>query len=57
LASELGNFAVSAVVQGESGKLAGKIKNELVLTPLEECVSQRRSVDAEKLRLLQIVAS
>ena len=57
LASELGNFAVSAIVQGESRKLAGKIKNELVLTPLEECVSHRRSVDAEKLRLLQIVAS
>ena len=57
LASELGNFAVSALLQGESGKMAGKIKNELVLTPLEECVSQHRRVDIEQLRLLQIVAS
>jgi 6-phosphofructokinase 1 len=57
LASELGNFAVSAVIQGESGKMVGKIKNELVLTPLEECVAGHRKVDTEQLRLLQIVAS
>jgi len=56
LASELGNFAVSAVIQGESGKMAGKIKGELTLTPLEECVSKHRTVDTEQLRLLQIVA-
>ena len=55
-ASEFGNFAVSAIIQGETGKMTGKIKNELVLTPLEECVSKHRTVDAEKLRLLQIVA-
>ena len=57
LASELGNFAVSAIIQGESGKMAGKINNELVLTPIEECVFKHRTVDAEQLRLLQIVAS
>jgi len=57
LASELGNFAVCAIIQGESGKMAGKINNELVLTPLEECVSRHRTVDAEGLRLLRIVAS
>jgi len=57
LASELGNFAVSAIIQGESGKMAGKINGELLLTPLEECVSKHRTVDAEELRLLQIVAS
>ena len=57
LASELGNFAVSAIIQGESGKMAGKIKNEFTLTSLEECVSRHRTVDADQLRLLQIVAS
>ena len=57
LASELGNFAVSALLQGETGKMAGKIKNELVLTPLEECVFKHRTVDVDQLRLLQIVAS
>ncbi|GHT19784.1 ATP-dependent 6-phosphofructokinase 1 [Planctomycetales bacterium] len=57
LASELGNFAVSAIIQGETGKMAGKIKNELVLTPFEECVHRHRKVDTDQLRLLQIVAS
>ena len=57
LASELGNFAVCAIIQGESGKMAGKIKRELVLTPLEDCVSKHRTVDVDELRLLQIVAS
>jgi 6-phosphofructokinase 1 len=57
LASELGNFAVSAIIQGETGKMAGKIKGELTMTPLEECVFKHRTVDVEQLRLLQIVAS
>jgi len=57
LASELGNFAVSAIIQGESGKMVGKIKGELTLTPIEECVFKHRTVDTEQLRLLQIVAS
>jgi len=57
LASELGNFAVSALIQGETGKMVGKIKNELALTPLEECVFKHRTVDTDQLRLLQIVAS
>jgi 6-phosphofructokinase 1 len=57
LASELGNFAVGAIIQGESGKMAGKINGELVLIPLEDCISKHRTVDAEQLRLLQIVAS
>jgi len=57
LASELGNLAVSAIIQGETGKMVGKIKNEHMLTPLEECVFKHRTVDTEQLRLLQIVAS
>ena len=57
LASELGNLAVGAIIQGETGKMAGKIKNELVLTPFEECVHKHRTVDTEQLRLLQVVAS
>jgi 6-phosphofructokinase 1 len=57
LASELGNFAVSAIIQGETGKMVGKINNALVLTPLEECVFKHRTVNDDQLRLLQIVAS
>jgi 6-phosphofructokinase 1 len=57
LASELGNLAVSAIIQGETGKMAGRVKCELTLTPLEECVFKHRQVDFDQLRLLQIVAS
>ncbi|MDR0338519.1 MAG: ATP-dependent 6-phosphofructokinase [Planctomycetaceae bacterium] len=57
LASELGNFAISALVLGETGKMAGKIRGELVLTPLEQCVASHKTVDVEQLRLLRIVAS
>ncbi|MDR2345209.1 MAG: ATP-dependent 6-phosphofructokinase [Planctomycetaceae bacterium] len=57
LASELGNFAVSALVQGETGKMAGKIRGELTLTPFEECVKGHKKINEEQLRLLQVVAS
>ncbi|MDR2441369.1 MAG: ATP-dependent 6-phosphofructokinase [Planctomycetaceae bacterium] len=57
LASELGNFAVSSLLLGETGKMVGKIHGELVLTPLEQCVAAHKKVDAEQLRLLHIVAS
>ena len=57
LATELGNFAVSMLIQGETGKMAGIIKGEPVLTPLEECIAEHRQVDAERLRLLHILGA
>ncbi|MDR3183600.1 MAG: 6-phosphofructokinase, partial [Planctomycetaceae bacterium] len=57
LAAELGNYAVSALIQGENRKMAGKIGGELTLTPLGECVKEHRRVSGDMLRLLQIVAS
>lgn len=57
LASELGNFAVGALVQGETGKMTGKIHGELTLTSFDECVSGHKQINDEQLRLLQIVAS
>jgi 6-phosphofructokinase 1 len=57
LASELGNFAVSSLLLGETGKMVGKIRGELTLTPLEQCVAGHKKVDIEQLRLLHIVAS
>ncbi len=56
LASELGNFAVSALIHGETGKMAGQIRGEPTLTPLEECVADHKKINPERLRLLQIVA-
>jgi 6-phosphofructokinase 1 len=57
LASELGNVAVSSLLLGETGKMVGKIRGELTLTPLEQCVAGHKKVDVEQLRLLHIVAS
>jgi 6-phosphofructokinase 1 len=57
LASELGNFAVSAIVSGETGKMAGKINGELTLTSFDQCVCGHKKINDEQLRLLQIVAS
>lgn len=57
LASELGNFAVSSLLLGETGKMAGRIRGESVLTPFDECVADHKKVNMELLRLLQIVAS
>jgi 6-phosphofructokinase 1 len=57
LAAELGNFAVSSLLHGETGKMAGNIRGELVLTPFEECVAGHRQGDKDKLRLLHVVAS
>ena len=57
LATELGNFAVSALIQGETAKIAGKIMGELTLTPLEECIADHRPVNAERLQLLHILGA
>ena len=55
LATELGNFAVAMLIQGETDKMAGIIKGEPTLTPLDECVAQHKPVDPERLRLLHIL--
>jgi 6-phosphofructokinase 1 len=57
LASELGNFAVSSLIHGETGKMAGVIQGKLTLTPFDECVSGHKAVDEDRLCLLQVVAS
>ena len=57
LATELGHFAVSALIQGKTGKMAGKIKGEPTLTSLEECIAEHRQVNAERLRLLHILGA
>ncbi len=57
LATELGNFAVSALIHGETGKMAGKIKGEPTLTSFEACIAGHKKVDGERLRLLSILGS
>ena len=43
LATKLGCEAVDALHRGETGKMVGEIKGELVLTPLDEVVVGRRA--------------
>ncbi|MDR2643519.1 MAG: 6-phosphofructokinase [Planctomycetaceae bacterium] len=57
LASELGNFAVSELIKGETGKMAGRISGEFALTPFDECVSGHKKANEDQLRLLGIVAT
>jgi len=57
LATELGNYAVAMLIQGETGKMAGVINGKPVLTPLEECIAEHKQVDAERLRLLRILGA
>ena len=57
LAAMLGNYAVSSLVHGETGKMAGLVNNQLTLTSLEECVSEHRTIARPLLSLLHTVAS
>jgi len=57
LATELGNFAIGALIQGETGKMAGRVRRQTTLTPLEECVAGHKQVDPDRLRLLHIVGA
>jgi 6-phosphofructokinase 1 len=47
LATRLGSAAVEALLRGESGVMVGLMGNNLVLTPLDEVVSQPKTLDLE----------
>ncbi len=57
LASRLGDFAVQAVVEGETGAMAGDVKGQLVLTPFPDTFSHHKPVPEELLRLLKTLAA
>jgi len=57
LASRLGDFAVRAILQGETGAMAGELQGNLVLVPLAETVAEHRPVPEEYVRLLQVLSS
>ena len=57
LATGLGNYAVSMLIQDETGKMAGFIKGEPVLTPFEECIAEHQQADAVRLRLLRVLGA
>jgi len=57
LASRLGNFAVQAVIEGETGAMAGSVNGQLVLTPFTDTYAKHKPIPEELLELLKILAS
>jgi 6-phosphofructokinase 1 len=55
LASRLGRCAVEYLLQGESGKMVGQIKNRIVLTDLDEVLGTCKMVDLEMIELTDIL--
>lgn len=55
LASRLGAGATEALVRGESGVLTGLIKSEIVTTPLEVVVQNKKTVDPKLIELAEIL--
>jgi 6-phosphofructokinase 1 len=53
LATRLGVAAVEALLQGQSGVMVGLIGNRIVLTSLEEVVSQPKRLDLEFYRMAE----
>ena len=56
LASRLGVKAVESLLEGKSNYMAGLLKDEIVLTPLEQAVKGKSQVDKELIRVSDIVS-
>ncbi|MCW4470258.1 6-phosphofructokinase [Flavobacterium sp. MFBS3-15] len=56
LASRLGVKAVETLIEGKSNYMVGLIKDEVVLTPLEQAVKGKTQVDKELIRVSDIVS-
>jgi len=56
LASRLGVKAVETLIEGNSNYMVGLIKDEIVLTPLEQAVKGKTQVDKELIRVSDIVS-
>jgi 6-phosphofructokinase 1 len=57
LASRLGDFAVQAVLEGETGAMAGEIHGQLVLTPFTDTYAQHKPPPDELIELLKTLAN
>jgi 6-phosphofructokinase 1 len=56
LATRFGNAAVQMAYRGETGKLVGWINDHLAFTPLDEVVSNTKTLDMDLWRLSQVLA-
>jgi len=57
LASRLGDFAVQAIDEGETGMMAGQVRGELVLTPFQDTYARHKPVPEDLVRLLETMAN
>ncbi|NQU20854.1 MAG: 6-phosphofructokinase, partial [Candidatus Nealsonbacteria bacterium] len=57
LASRLGDFAVQAIAEGETGSMAGEVGRQLVLTRFQDAYANHKPVPEELLELLKVMAS
>ena len=57
LASELGAAAVGALLEGELGKMVGRVNGEVVLTPLRETWTKKKPLDQRLYELALTLAA
>ncbi|RMF93389.1 MAG: 6-phosphofructokinase [Planctomycetota bacterium] len=57
LASRMGDFAVEAILDGQSGCMTGERDGDMVLVPFEEAFAEHHAVPEDLLRLLHVLAS
>ncbi len=56
LATMLGHYAVQAIINGETGKMAGVLHEKPELFPLEDVIKAHRSVPQSMINLLEVVS-
>ena len=57
LATRLGNFAVQAILKGQSGVMAGEAGGQLVLVPMADAIAGHSYVPQELISLLETMAN
>ncbi len=57
LAAELGAFAVEQLMKGKSGVAVGKVKDQLIITPLKHTWTKRKKLNPFLLKLVPILAT
>jgi len=57
LASRMGVKAVESLMEGKSNYMVGMIKDEIVITPIIDAIKGKSSVDAELMRVCEIMST
>lgn len=56
LASRLGYAAVECLIEGQSGVMVGRVKGEILASPLEKAWEERRPLDQDMLRIMETLS-